>query len=66
MTTSELHVATKEGMREGAGSIGVTDAHSNVQLYAIKKHLAGSKKGATLLLYPGEGGTRFEFRPCYA
>ena len=70
MTTSELHVPTKEGMQEVGGLVGgsitVTDGHSNVQLHAIKKHMAGSKKGATLLLYPGEGGTRFEFRPCYA
>ena len=50
----------------GKGSISVTDGHSNVQLNAIKKHLAGSKNGATLLLYLGEGGTRFKFRPCYA
>ena len=68
MTTSELHVTTKEGMREvgGGGSISVTDGHSNVQLNAIKKHLTGSKKRASLLLYPREAGTRFEFRPFYA
>jgi hypothetical protein len=64
--TSELNAATKEGMREMGGSISVTDGHSNAQLNAIKTHLTGSKKGATLLLYPGEGGTRFEFRPCDA
>jgi hypothetical protein len=55
----------KHARRCVGGSISVTDGHSNVQLNAIKKHLAGSKNGATLLLYPGEGGARFKFRPCY-
>ena len=57
MTTYELHVATKEGMpKVGWGSISVTDGDSYVQLNAIKKHLAGSKQGATPQpLYRGKG-----------